>query len=64
METSAGSGDWLETDVNINEKVFGATHYQGGGDFVGSNMKGFTAMGDDDLHVIGYIHTYQIPGLR
>lgn len=62
VETSAGSGDWLETDVNINEKVFGAT--QGGGDFVGSNMKGFTAMGDDDLHVIGYIHTYQIPGLR
>ena len=64
VETSEGSGDWLETDVNINEKVFGATHYQGGGDFVGSNMKGFTAMGDDDLHVIGYIHTYQIPGLR
>ncbi|MBU4261875.1 MAG: hypothetical protein KKC76_08360 [Proteobacteria bacterium] len=64
VETSEGSGDWLETDVNINEKVFGATHYQGGGDFVGSNMKGFTTMGDDDLHVIGYIHTYQIPGLR
>jgi hypothetical protein len=30
----------------------------------GDDITGFTAMADDDLSVIGYIHTYQIPGLR
>lgn len=64
VETSAGSGDWLETDVNINQQVFGAPHAPMGEEFSGANVKGFTVMGDDDLRVIEYIHTYQIPGLR
>ena len=28
------------------------------------NILGFTQQADDDLSVIRFIHTYQIPGLR
>ncbi|MBU0968258.1 MAG: hypothetical protein KKA54_18000, partial [Proteobacteria bacterium] len=64
VQTLVSSGDWRETDVNINEKVFGIMNNNNDNDFTGTNMRGFTTMGDDDLRVIGYIHTYQIPGLR
>lgn len=64
VETAEGSGMWEETDVNINQKVFGTPDAPMGKDVTGSNIKGFTFMGDDDLRVISYIHTYQIPGLR
>jgi hypothetical protein len=64
VETSAGSGVWEETEVSINRNVFGTTQAPGGEEFTGANVKGFTIMGDDDLRVIAYIHTYQIPGLR
>lgn len=60
----ANSGEWLETDVNINQQIFGTAHSPMGEEFIGSNVKGFTVMGDDDLRVIEYTHTYQIPGLR
>ncbi|MBU1234734.1 MAG: hypothetical protein KKD01_00920 [Proteobacteria bacterium] len=51
-------GTWVETVVDINEKVFGNQP------FTGTNIGGFNGMTDDDLGVIEYIHTYQIPGLR
>lgn len=51
-------GTWVETVVDINEKIFGNQ------DFIGTNIQGFNGMTDDDLGVIEYIHTYQIPGLR
>ncbi|MFA7453792.1 MAG: hypothetical protein WCZ10_04975 [Desulfobulbaceae bacterium] len=50
--------NWRETDMNIFSTVFGSEP------FSGSDITGFTAMADDDLGVIDYIHTYQIPGLR
>ena len=64
VETSTGSGVWEETEVSINRNVFGTSHAPAGEEFSGANVKGFTTMGDDDLRVIAYIHTYQIPGLR
>jgi len=74
VETGEATGVWEETEVSINKNVFGIEDDTSGGggpggpdndnDFTGSNIKGFTVMGDDDLRVISYIHTYQIPGLR
>lgn len=49
---------WRETELPIYETVFG------GSDADGTDVAGFTRMADDDLRVIEYIHTYQIPGLR
>jgi hypothetical protein len=64
VETSEDSGMWEETEVSINRNVFGTARAPEGEEFSGANVKGFTSMGDDDLRVIEYIHTYQIPGLR
>lgn len=55
---STTPGTWVEKDVDINFNVFD------GVDFSGNNVHGFNGMADDDLRVIEYIHTYQIPGLR
>ena len=55
---------WIETAMPIFKTVFATTEKPDGADFTGTNIKGFTAMADDDLRTIDYIHTYQIPGLR
>lgn len=55
---STTPGTWVEKDVDINFNVFDDV------DFSGNNVHGFNGMADDDLRVIEYIHTYQIPGLR
>ena len=57
-------GTWIETAMPIFKTVFATTEKPDGEDFTGTNIKGFTAMADDDLRTIDYIHTYQIPGLR
>ena len=57
-------GTWVETDLPIFETVFGSTTSPNGEDFIGTDITGFTRMTDDDLRVIEYTHTYQIPGLR
>mgnify|MGYP001151442048 CR=1 FL=1 len=51
-------GTWVETVLPIFATVFD------GIDADGTNITGFTRMADDDLRVIDYIHTYQIPALR
>ena len=55
---SLTAGTWVETDVDIMLNVFEDE------EFPGRNIHGFNGMADDDLRVIEYIHTYQIPGLR
>ena len=55
---STTPGIWMEKDVDINLNVFDDI------DFSGNNIRGFNQMSHDDLRVIEYIHTYQIPGLR
>lgn len=55
---------WVETLVPIDGTIFGTTDYPDGEPFYGTDIIGFTTMTDDDLRVIEYIHTYQIPGLR
>lgn len=62
VEDPATPGTWVQTDMPIFENVFGDGTT--GQDYTGTDISGFTAMSDDDLQTIGYIHTYQIPGLR
>ncbi|MDW7771944.1 MAG: hypothetical protein SCH71_03545 [Desulfobulbaceae bacterium] len=64
VEDQALPGTWVETVVPIAATIFGTADYPAGEPFVGTDITGFTAMADDDLRVIEYIHTYQIPGLR
>jgi hypothetical protein len=54
----ANPGTWVVTPMPIFGTVFGSVDYSG------TNISGFTTMADDDVRTIGYIHTYQIPGLR
>jgi hypothetical protein len=49
---------WKEDVLPIFETIFD------GIDANGTDITGFTRMADDDLRVIEFIHTYQIPGLR
>ena len=58
VEDPPNSGTWVDTPMPIFGTVFGSVDYSG------TNISGFTTMADDDVHTIGYIHTYQIPGLR
>ncbi|MBU4264003.1 MAG: hypothetical protein KKC76_19280 [Proteobacteria bacterium] len=62
VEDAATPGTWVQQDMSIFANVFGDGSI--GQNFTGTDITGFTAMSDDDLHTIGYIHTYQIPGLR
>lgn len=65
VEDQATSGIWVETEQDIFETVFGGEDYPlEGEETSGKDITGFTRMADDDLRVIDYIHTYQIPGLR
>ncbi len=66
-------GTWTETTVPLagglspivydNIDLDRGTHFPNGGPGVG-DILGFTQMADDDLSVIKFIHTYQIPELR
>ena len=58
VEDPGHPGTWVDTPMPIYATVFGGVY------FTGTDITGFTAMADDDLVTIGYIHTYQIPGLR
>jgi len=60
-EVSPGSGTWVQTADSISGRVFNDVNVDA--DRV-SDVAGFTSMSDDDLQVIIYTHTYQIPGLR
>jgi hypothetical protein len=51
-------GTWVETVLPIMPTIFADVN------ITGDDITGFTAMADDDLGVIEYTHTYQIPGLR
>lgn len=62
VEDPATPGTWVQTDMSIFATIFGDGTT--GVNFTGTDITGFTAMSDDDLRTIGYIHTYQIPGLR
>ena len=62
VEDPATPGTWVDTPMPIFATIFGDGTT--GVDFTGTDITGFTAMSDDDLVTIGYIHTYQIPGLR
>lgn len=55
---TATEGTWVETILDLNAHVFDNQ------DQSGNNIRGFTWMSDDDLKVIAFVHTYQIPGLR
>jgi len=56
--TGPTPGVWSEIEKEIYPTIFSSVPYSG------TNISGFTKMADDDVHTIGYIHTYQIPGLR
>lgn len=70
-----GGGSWYEESVAISSAEMGgftifdnigldlATGVPNGIQAT-SNIRGFTQQADDDLGVISFIHTYQIPGLR
>ncbi|MCJ7600067.1 MAG: hypothetical protein MUO63_01040 [Desulfobulbaceae bacterium] len=60
-ETSPESGDWEEKEDSINLRVFNNSNVNTS---LASDIAGFTSMADDNLQVIKYTHTYQIPGLR
>lgn len=60
-ETPPESGTWLHTADYINGRVFGNMNVAPD---LNSDIGGFTSMADDDLQVIIFTHTYQIPGLR
>ncbi|MEW6518077.1 MAG: hypothetical protein AB1461_01555 [Thermodesulfobacteriota bacterium] len=62
VEDPATPGTWVQTDMPIFATIFGDGTT--GQDYTGTDISGFTTMSDDDLQTIGYIHTYQIPGLR
>lgn len=64
VQEEATPGTWVETAMPIFATVFGTPASPGGTDFIGTDITGFTRMADDDLRVIEYTHTYQIPGLR
>jgi len=51
-------GTWVETVLPIMPTIFADVN------ITGDDITGFTAMADDDLGVIEFTHTYQIPGLR
>ncbi len=70
-----GNGSWTEEDYWIMDLQFqldigfhniGIDPEDGfpNGDMADSDIRGFAQMADDDLSVIGFVHTYQIPGLR
>ncbi|MBU4260805.1 MAG: hypothetical protein KKC76_02855 [Proteobacteria bacterium] len=54
-------GNWLHTEDYINGRVFDDVNVDPA---LTSDIGGFTSMSDDDLQVIKFTHTYQIPGLR
>ncbi|WP_136796442.1 hypothetical protein [Desulfosediminicola ganghwensis] len=69
------SPDWKETGVEITGAQYGEgipifnNLGKGSGGFpngqpAADNIQGFTQEADDDLSVIEFVHTYQIPGLR
>jgi hypothetical protein len=54
------SAGWTETDVEMYDSI--TFHNQSPVEI--GNIQGFTQMADDNLSIISFIHTYQIPGLR
>ncbi len=68
-----GDGSWTEEDYWIMDLEWdngfdniGINPEDGfpSGDIADSDIRGFAQMADDDLSVIEFVHTYQIPGLR
>jgi hypothetical protein len=64
VEDPALEDTWVETVVPIASTIFGTADYPAGEPFLDSDITGFTRMTDDNLRVIEFIHTYQIPALR
>lgn len=64
-----GNGVWAETDVVIKTAIpfrnlMFNSEYLPDGTIAKNNILGFTQRADDNLGVIDFIHTYQIPSLR
>ncbi|MFT5700091.1 MAG: hypothetical protein ACI8ZB_002962 [Desulforhopalus sp.] len=71
-----GDGSWKETPVGISDAMMGGYSIFGnigldpdkgfpnGSIQATSDIRGFTQQADDNLGVISFIHTYQIPELR
>lgn len=71
LESTTNPGNWAETPLPIIDNVtfdnIGLSTTNGFPDGVNpaaDDILGFSQMADDDLSVIEFIHTYQIPGLR
>lgn len=62
LEESSDPGTWVQTYRDLHERVFDEQDIPE--PKLTSNIGGFTSMADDDLQVIIFTHTYQIPGLR
>ena len=66
------TGSWQETPCDINQTITFDDIELLGFDGTGKpvwvpafcDIRGFAQMADDDLSVIEFVHTYQIPGLR
>lgn len=52
---------WQHTEDYISGRVFGNVNVDPA---LTTDIAGFTSMSDDDLQVVVFTHTYQIPGLR
>ena len=67
---SNGGVTWEETPLSIIDTILfdniglDAEGFPDGETLATDNILGFSQMADDDLSVIEFIHTYQIPGLR
>jgi len=68
QEVTAGSGTWQQVAYPLGgigyDNIGRNANYFLNDTTSASNIFGFTQMADDDLSVIEFIHTYQIPGLR
>jgi hypothetical protein len=74
QNTTAAPTTWTETAVSIlGAKMDGTTIFDNiglnddgspSGEQAEDNILGFTQQSDDDLSLIKFVHTYQIPGLR
>ncbi|MHB8869334.1 MAG: hypothetical protein ACYC8U_11100, partial [Thermoleophilia bacterium] len=68
QEVAPGSGTWQQVGYPIGEidydNIGRNADYFLNDTTSASNIFGFTQMADDDLSVIEFVHTYQIPGLR
>lgn len=69
-EDGVVQGAWSETPVEMMNGIsfdnlgLNANGFPDGTNSASSNILGFTQMADDNLSIIKFVHTYQIPGLR